>query len=198
MRWVQHYLGPGSLVLRWVASGQAWVAGLGLGSWLNSWWHGFHWLLSRRHLGATRSSCRAGVHRQVVLHCLGQLMCSCEALKRRGRLSSRWIGSSSESWSRPSRLWRVGSLCLPANVRGRAEMHGQRCTSRPSRERSGSPAMAHPTAKASSLVEQRSCRWRRRILRYLGSALHKRMAVQLLCVVKKAFSIWEKYFTLAS
>ncbi len=125
-------------------------------------------------------------------------------VKRRGRLSSRWIGSSSESWSRPSRLWRVGSLCLPANVRGWAEMHGQRCTSRPSRERSGSPAMAHPTAKASSLEERRSCsrRWRRRIgRRYLGSAvgvLHKRMAVQLLCVVKKGFSIWEKDFTLAS
>ncbi len=34
-------------------------------------------------------------------------------VKRWGRLSSRWIGSSSESWSRPSRLWRVGSLCLP-------------------------------------------------------------------------------------
>ncbi len=47
---------PGAM---WVGSDWAWVAGLGLGGWLNSWWPGLHWLLSWRHLGVTRSSCRA-------------------------------------------------------------------------------------------------------------------------------------------
>ncbi len=43
-------------------------------------------------------------------------------VKRRGRLSSRWIGSSSESWSRPTGFGWVGGFCLPANGHGRAEM----------------------------------------------------------------------------
>ncbi len=72
-------LRPGSLALWWVPSGRAWAAGLGLGGWLNSWCHGFTWLLSQRHLGATRSSCRAGALRQEV-NCLGWLLCGCEAL----------------------------------------------------------------------------------------------------------------------
>ncbi len=35
-RWVHHYLGPVSMLLRWVAFSRAWAAVLGLGVWLNS------------------------------------------------------------------------------------------------------------------------------------------------------------------
>ncbi len=73
---VQHYLGPGTLSHRWMASGQAWAVGLGLGSWLNSWRRELCWLLSRRHLGCDSKqlqswSAWAG-------SCLGRLLCGCE------------------------------------------------------------------------------------------------------------------------
>ncbi len=41
-------------------------------------------------------------------------------VKRRGRLSTRFVGASSECWSCPTGLGRVGGLCHPTNGRGRA------------------------------------------------------------------------------
>ncbi len=81
-RWVQHYLGPVSMSLRWVAFSRAWAAVLGLGVWLNSWRRGFWWLLSWRLLGATRIGCRAGTLGQEVSYCLGRLLCGCEAFSK--------------------------------------------------------------------------------------------------------------------
>ncbi len=98
MCWVQHYLGPGSLALRWVASGRAWAAGLGLGGWLNSWGRGFCWLLSLRHLGATRSSCRAGALGQKVSHCLGDFCVAVNHLVKPSTAgTNRPVGETGES-----------------------------------------------------------------------------------------------------
>ncbi len=69
--WVQHYLGPGSISLRWVASGRAWAAVLGLGGWLNT-WVGANW----RQLEAAVELEPLG---QEASHCLGRLLCGCEA-----------------------------------------------------------------------------------------------------------------------
>ncbi len=40
----------------------------------------FQKLLSRHHFGVTRSGSRAGALGQELSHCLGQLLCGCEAL----------------------------------------------------------------------------------------------------------------------